>query len=108
MPLAIGQNTFSGNVSFVKFKDDGSFAFQLNNGEKLVLTKSSNCPVQNMFLVKKYHGVVNSKKLTRMRNDIRDAFFKNGEKIVMSVSSFSCDDKTGYLLVDNIMLGKKL
>jgi len=106
VPLVVSKNIYSGNVSYVKFKDDGSFTFQLTVGSKLVVINDTNCSEQSIFWVKKRHGVVKHEKLTRMRGDIRDAFLLQDGKIVVSVSTLSCDKRTGYILVDNIMLGK--
>ena len=70
------------------------------------MMNDADCSEQRVFMVKKYHGVVRHEELIRMRSDICDAFLMQDGKIVISVSTFSCDKVTGYIFVDNIMRGK--
>ena len=107
MPTAIGQDLYSGTVSFIQFNDDGSFTFQLSQKGTPVVVKSPQCDINNMFLVKKRHRKVTYEKLIRMRNDIRSVFLNSPAKLKISVLISFCDETSSYPLVDNIMLGQQ-
>ncbi|TPH13961.1 hypothetical protein [Litorilituus lipolyticus] len=106
IPTAVGQELYSGRVSFVQYNDDGSFSFQLSEQGIPVIIKNPKCGSNNMLLVKKLHRKVNYEKLNRMRNDIRSVFL-NSAKLKISVFISFCDEATGHPLVDNIMLGQR-
>ena len=104
--FSIGQSIYTGSVSFIHFNDDGSFLFQLSNGNKLIIIDAPDCEVKNVFLVRKSRMKVKYEKMVRMRNDIRDIFLAKVGNLQISVSVFSCDD-TGFPMVENIMFGIK-
>jgi|GEM_PF-1406234 len=107
IPTVVGQELYSGTVSFIQFNDDGSFTFQLSKKGTPIVIKSPECDINNMLLVKKLHRKVNYEKLKRMRNDIRSVFLNSPAKLKVSVLISFCDETTGYPLVDNIMLGQR-
>jgi len=108
IPTAVGQNVYSGSVSFIRFNNDGSFIFQLTQKNKPLVISRPDCEIKNMLLVKTHRTNVKHEKLNRMRNDIRELFLNQAaHNLQISVSVFSCDDGTGYPMVDNIMFGRQ-
>ena len=77
------------------------------NDEHIIVVKEPNCKNSNIFLVKKHRKYVNYDKLNRMRNDIRDIFLNKKQNLIVSVSIFSCDENSGYPMIDNLMFGKQ-
>ncbi|WP_448566418.1 hypothetical protein [Thalassotalea ganghwensis] len=107
--LAINLNVsateiYSGQVSYLEFNDDGSFTFQLSSQGKPIKVDLP-CRFPRAFIAKKARRIIDHSKLTRMRIDIRESFLNN-PAIQVSVSVPYCDDKTGFAVVSNIMLGK--